>query len=101
MGAGEFIAGRFEAQVQEAEVRRELDEMEHAPEYEKRELIEIYQQDGVAREDAQLIVETMSKYPRAYQIAMVGKELGIATVEPETVKIAESLTIGVSYLVGS
>jgi len=101
MGAGEFIAGRAEAQVHQTEVRKELDEMEHAPEYEKRELVAIYENDGVAPEDAQVIVETMSKYPRAYQIAMVGKELGIATLEPETVKIPEALTIGLSYLVGS
>jgi VIT1/CCC1 family predicted Fe2+/Mn2+ transporter len=101
MGAGEFIAGRSEAQVHQTEVRRELAEMENAPEYEKRELMQIYELDGVTPEDAHLIVETMSKYPRAYQIAMVGKELGIATLEPETVKIPEALTIGISYLVGS
>lgn len=101
MGGGEFIAGRAEAQVHQTEVRKELEEMEHAPEYEKRELVAIYANDGVAPEDAQLIVETMSKYPRAYQVAMVGKELGIATLEPETVKIPEALTIGLSYLVGS
>jgi vacuolar iron transporter family protein len=101
MGAGEFIAGRSEAQVHQTEVRKELDEMEHAPDFEMRELIEIYEHDGVAHDDARKIVETMSKYPRAYQTAMVGKELGIATLDPGTVKVAESLTIGVSYLVGS
>jgi vacuolar iron transporter family protein len=101
MGAGEFIAGRSEAQVHQTEVRKELEEMQHAPEYEKRELIQIYEADGVSSEDARLIVDTMSRYPRAYQVAMVGKELGIATLDPETVKIPEAVTIGVSYLIGS
>jgi VIT1/CCC1 family predicted Fe2+/Mn2+ transporter len=101
MGAGEFIAARAEAQVQRTEVRKELDEMENSPEYEKRELIQIYQHDGMTLEDATVVVETMSRYPIAYQTAMVGKELGIPTLEPETVKIPESITIGVSYLVGS
>jgi VIT1/CCC1 family predicted Fe2+/Mn2+ transporter len=101
MGAGEFIAGRSEAQVHQTEVRKELDEMERAPEFEMREMIELYEHDGVAHDDARTIVETMAKYPRAYQIAMVGKELGIGTLDPETVKIPESLTIGLSYLVGS
>jgi hypothetical protein len=32
---------------------------------------------------------------------MVAKELGIPTLEPQTAKIAEALTIGGSYLVGS
>jgi vacuolar iron transporter family protein len=101
MGAGEFIAGRSEAQVHQNEVRRELEEMDRAPEYEKREMVELYAQDGVGREDARQIVEILSRYPRAYQTAMVGRELGIATLDPETVKIPEALTIGVSYLVGS
>ncbi len=101
MGAGEFISARSEAQVQRTEVQKELDEMRNAPEFEKRELIQIYENDGVAPEDARLVVETLSRYPRAYQTAMVGKELGIATLDPETVQVPEALTIGASYLVGS
>jgi VIT1/CCC1 family predicted Fe2+/Mn2+ transporter len=101
MGAGEFIAGRSEAQVQVTEVRRELAEMENNPEYEKNELIQIYQLDGMSHEDASLVVTTMSRHPQAYQKAMVGKELGIATLEPDAVQIPEALTMGISYLIGS
>lgn len=101
MGAGEFIAGRSEAQVHQTEVRRELEEMENAPEYEQRELIQLFEHDGLAPADARSIVETLARYPRAYQAAMVSKELGINTLEPETVRIAEALTMGGSYLVGS
>jgi VIT1/CCC1 family predicted Fe2+/Mn2+ transporter len=101
MGAGEFIAGRSEAQVQQTEVRKELREMETSPEFELRELMQIYQHDGVSPEDAKLLVTTLSRYPQAYQKAMVGKELGINTLEPETVKLPEALTIGGAYLVGS
>ena len=101
MGAGEFISARSEAQVQRSEVQHEIDEMANAPEYEKRELAQIYQLDGMSPEDARLLVETLAATPKAYQTAMVGKELGIATLDPETVKIPEALTIAVSYLVGS
>jgi vacuolar iron transporter family protein len=101
MGAGEFIAGRSEAQVQLTEVRKELEEMEAAPEYEMRELIQIYERDGLSPRDAKIVVETLARYPRAYQTTMVGKELGINTLDPETVKVPEALTIGGSYLVGS
>jgi vacuolar iron transporter family protein len=101
MGAGEFIAGRSEAQVQQTEVDKELREMETSPEYELRELMQIYEQDGVTPDDAQLLVTTLARYPQAYQKAMVSKELGISTLEPETVKVAEALTIGGAYLVGS
>jgi VIT1/CCC1 family predicted Fe2+/Mn2+ transporter len=101
MGAGEFIAGRSEAQVHQTEVRKELQEMETSPEFELRELMQIYEQEGVASDDARLLVTTLSRYPKAYQRAMVTNELGISTLEPETVKLPEALTIGGAYLVGS
>jgi vacuolar iron transporter family protein len=101
MGAGEFIASRSEAQVHQTEVRKELDEMENAPEFEMRELIEIYESDGMSREDATTVVTTMARYPQVYQTAMVGRELGIGTLDIETVKIPQALTMGLSYLVGS
>jgi VIT1/CCC1 family predicted Fe2+/Mn2+ transporter len=101
MGAGEFIAGRSEAQVQQTEVNKELHEMETSPEFEQRELMQIYQQDGVATDDARLLVSTLARYPRAYQKAMVTNELGISTLEPDTVKLPEAFTIGGAYLVGS
>jgi VIT1/CCC1 family predicted Fe2+/Mn2+ transporter len=101
MGAGEFIAGRSEAQVHQTEVRKELDEMAEQPDYEMNELIQIYQHDGVQHDDAKLLVQTLAKYPKVYQEAMVAKELGIPTLEPETVKVPEALTMGGSYLIGS
>jgi len=101
MGAGEFISGRSEAQVQQSEVLKEIHEMETSPEFERRELALIYQRDGVAPEDAQLLVKTLARYPQVYQKAMVANELGISTLEPETVKLPEAFTIGGSYLVGS
>src|SRR4029079_6317859 len=36
MGAGEFIAARAEAQVHKTEIRKELEEMENAPDFERR-----------------------------------------------------------------
>ena len=101
MGAGEFIAGRAEAQVQNAEVQKELAEMRASPRFEFDELVHIYEQDGLSKEDAQVVVKTLSRYPQAYQKAMVGQELGISTLEPETTKISKAVTIGVSYIVGS
>jgi VIT1/CCC1 family predicted Fe2+/Mn2+ transporter len=101
MGAGEFIAARAEAQVQRTEVQRELDEMRAAPEYEAREMEAIYQAEGVAPEDAHALVQILRRYPKAYAAAMVGNELGIPTLDPETVKLPEALTIGGAYLVGS
>jgi len=101
MGAGEFISGRSEAQVQQTEVNKELHEMQTSPEFELRELMQMYAQDGVTPDDARVLVTTLARYPRAYQKAMVSTELGISTLEPDTVKVPEALTIGGAYLVGS
>jgi VIT1/CCC1 family predicted Fe2+/Mn2+ transporter len=101
MGAGEFIAGRAEAQVQQAEVQRELTEMRTSPAYEFDELVHIYVQEGMSKEDAQSLVNTMARYPSVYAKAMVSEELGIATLQPETTKISAAVTIGLSYIVGS
>ena len=101
MGAGEFIAGRSEAQVQQTEVRKELAEMRDAPKYEFDELVHMYEQEGMRTEDAKLLVATLARYPGVYEKAMVAQELGIPTLEPETAKISAAMTIGVSYIVGS
>jgi VIT1/CCC1 family predicted Fe2+/Mn2+ transporter len=101
MGAGEFIAGRAEAQVQQAEVQRELTEMRTSPGYEFGELVQIYEAEGMSHEDAQQLVKTMARYPRVYAKAMVAEELGISTLEPETTKVSAAVTIGISYIVGS
>jgi VIT1/CCC1 family predicted Fe2+/Mn2+ transporter len=101
MAAGEFIAARAEAQVHATEVQRELEEMRTAPEYEAREMVAIFEADGVAHEDAQKLVSILTRYPKAYAEAMVSRELGIADLSPETVKLPEALTIGGAYLVGS
>lgn len=100
MGAGEFISGRSEAQVQAREVRKEQTEMQDEPEYELREMAQILQQEGVSETDAQRIATMLARYPRAYAKTMVEKELEIP-FDPGTVKVPEALTIGASYLVAA
>src|SRR5579862_6832614 len=59
MGAGEFISGRSEAQVQESEVQLELQEMRRAPKFELREMALLFQHEGVSEEDSQLLADTL------------------------------------------
>ena len=100
MGAGEFIAGRSEAQVHQTEVAKEILEMRRAPAFERRELALLFQHDGVSPDDATLLADTLAKHPHAYAKTMVEMELGIP-LEPRTMKTAEALTIGTSYVIGS
>lgn len=100
MGAGEFISARSEAQVQQIEVQKELEEIRVNPAFELREMALLLEHEGVEKMAAQRIARTLVRYPEAYSKTMVEKELGLQ-LDTETVKIPEALTIGVSYIVGS
>src|SRR5215831_2462724 len=52
MGAGEFISGRSEAQVQQTEIAKEYAEMRRDPEFELREMAELLENEGLSPEDA-------------------------------------------------
>jgi VIT1/CCC1 family predicted Fe2+/Mn2+ transporter len=100
MGAGEFISSRAEAQVQQTEIIRELEEIRRHPEVEQRELAQLLEHEGVSPEDATHIAATLARYPAAYHKTMVEKELGLQT-EVSTVRVPEALTMAGSYIVGS
>lgn len=100
MGAGEFISGRSEAQVQQTEINKELTEMREHPEFELEEMARLLEHEGVEAGDAAHIAQTLSRYPEAYRKTMVEKELGLQT-DVSTVKMPEALTMSVSYIVGS
>jgi len=100
MGAGEFIGARSEAQVQQTEIAKELEEMRQHPAAEQREMAALLIHEGIAPDDAARIVTALVRYPDAYRKTMVEKELGLQ-IETGTVKTPEALTMGVSYIVGS
>ncbi|GAC1427916.1 MAG: hypothetical protein NVSMB65_00970 [Chloroflexota bacterium] len=100
MGAGEFIAARSEAQVQQTEITKELEEIRDNPAFEQREMAALLQHEGITTADAVRIAEMLVRYPEAYQKTMVEKELGLQ-MEVETVKLPGALTMGISYIVGS
>jgi VIT1/CCC1 family predicted Fe2+/Mn2+ transporter len=100
MGAGEYISGRSEAQVQLTEVNKELDEIRRDPEYELHEMALLLEHEGISPVDARQIADTLARYPEAYHKTMVEKELGLQ-MDISTVQIPEALTMGVSYIVGS
>ena len=100
MGAGEFISGRSEAQVQRTEIAKELEEMRREPEHELHEMALLLEREGLSAEDAREVADTLSRYPEAYHKTMVEKELGLQT-DVSTVRVPEALTMGISYIIGS
>jgi VIT1/CCC1 family predicted Fe2+/Mn2+ transporter len=97
MGAGEFLAGRAEAQVQLAEVEDELRRIRRDPESEVSELVTLLEVEGVRPEDAQVIARHLARNPQAFEKTMVEKELGL-NIDPETVRIVDGVIMGVSYM---
>lgn len=100
MGAGEFLAGRAEAQVQQAEIDAELEQLQHNPETEFQEMIVILESEGLKHDDALVIAQRLRKAPTAYANTMIQKELGLDP-EPDTVRIVDGVIMGASYMVAS
>jgi VIT1/CCC1 family predicted Fe2+/Mn2+ transporter len=100
MGAGEFISGRAEAQVQQREIEAELRKMHGRPGYELWEMEQLFRNEGVSASDSHAVATTLARYPQAYAHAMVSLELGLQ-LDPQTVRIPEALTMALSYVIGS
>ncbi len=100
MGAVEFIAGKSEAQVQKAEIKKELEEMRLFPQYELNEIAELLEQSGVTQEGVPVIALYLQRNPRFYAKTMVAKDLGL-NLEVEKTKAANGITMGLSYIVAS
>lgn len=75
VGAGEFIGARSEAQAQQTEIARELEEMRRHRDAERREMEALLVHEGVAPDDAARMVAVLVRYPDAYRKTMVEKEL--------------------------
>ena len=100
MGAGEFLSGRAEAQVHEAEIRAENLGIRENPIFELQEMAVLLEHEGINKDDARIIAEKLQISPKAFSRTMIQKELGLDP-EPRTARVAEGVTIGASYLVGS
>lgn len=88
MAIGDYLSTKAEIEYEQAEREREIWEVEHYPEGEKQELIELYLEKGLTREDAVLITETISKNKDAWVDIMMVEELGILSGSESPLKNA-------------
>ena len=75
MATGAYLSSKSEQEYYEREWQREAWEVEHFPEGERLELIEIYRNQGYSEEDAQKLVEIQSRDPQRWVKAMMVNEL--------------------------
>jgi DNA damage-binding protein 1 len=93
MGVGEFLSSKAENEWILSEREREMWEMENYPEGEVQEMIDIYVEKGMGREDAEMVVKTMSKYKEFFVDVMMAEELELAV--PEENHVQESVREGI------
>ncbi len=79
MAIGDYLSSKSEREYEAAERKREAWEVEHYPDGEKQELVELYQGKGVSRADAESMVGILAKHPKAWVDIMMVEELGIVT----------------------
>src|SRR6202030_2457096 len=78
MGAGAYLAVKSEAEVYEAEIAREKEEVEENPEEEIEEMSLFYQLQGFNPEEAQRMAEKLGENPDQLVQAMAQSELGLS-----------------------
>lgn len=77
MATGAYLSSKSEQEYYEREWQRETWEVEHFPEGERLELVEIYRNQGYTDDDAEKLVEIQSRNPQRWVQAMMVTELGL------------------------
>ncbi len=99
MGLGGYLAGKTEIDHYNAEVIREVYEVEHMPDKEKEEVREIFANMGMSEATQYQVVEEMAKDKDKWVDFMMRYELGLE--KPDAKRARNSaLNIGLSYVVG-
>ncbi len=78
MGSGAYLATKAEREMQEAEIRRERQELEQHPEEEKEELALFYQLKGVPEDEAETLAARLIAQPESALKTLGSEELGIS-----------------------
>lgn len=77
MATGAFLSVKSEQEYYEREWKRETWEVEHFPDGERAELLEVYRGQGYPEEDAQRLIEIKTRTPELWVKAMMVEELGM------------------------
>lgn len=88
MAIGDYLSTKSENEYNRAERDREAWEVEHYPEGEKRELVELYTDKGISEDDARAMVDIVAKHREAWVDIMMVEELGILESDESPLKNA-------------
>lgn len=83
MGLGDYLSESAERDYIRSERAREQWEIEHIPEVELQEMIDLYKAKGVSENDAKNILSTMMKYNDLFLDHMMVLELGLQPIDED------------------
>jgi len=99
MGLGGYLAARSDAEHYESERRREEREVQEIPDEEAREVQNVFTDYGLTRQEAEPVVEALTKRPKEWVDFMMRFELGLEAPNPKRA-LQSALTIAGSYVGG-
>ena len=97
MSAGAFLSTKSEQERYQGELEREYWEVENFPDAERQELIEIYRQEGFSEEEANQLVEIISRDDDRLVDRMMSDELGLEKIEGNPINNA--LATFISFII--
>jgi VIT1/CCC1 family predicted Fe2+/Mn2+ transporter len=100
MATGAYLSSKSEREYYERERAREAWEVEHFPEGERAELVELYKLKGYSQEDAERLVEIQSQDKKVWVDEMMIQELGLLP-DDRTPLLSALATLGAFVLAGS
>src|SRR5258708_6566295 len=99
MGLGGYLAAKNDADHYDSELKREQREVEEIPEEEAREVLEVFQNYGLTREESIPIVDSLRQRPKQWIDFMMRLELGLEPPDPRRA-LRSAMTIAGAYIAG-
>lgn len=98
LATGRYLSSQAERQVHMAEMQKQQKEIHENPHHEREEMVFLFEKEGLSHDDANHLMEYLSKSKKFFFMTMVQKELGI-DAEPESSPLKDGLFVGLSYLI--
>jgi len=99
MGLGGYLAARTDIEHYNNEKKREEEEIIKMPEMEEQEIVDVFTEYGLNREQIEPVIVALKKNPEKWVDFMMKFELGLEKIEPKRARDS-ALTIALSYIVG-
>lgn len=99
MFVGAYLSARSRENVVRKERAREEWEVDHVPEIERQEVVDIYRQQGFSEAEVEILVRGLTSDKKRWVDMMMRDELGLEADPPQR-SFRHAGIIGVSYLIG-